>query len=211
VALTTSVGESEEFVSLRDYRPGDPLRRIHWRSWPKVGKLAVKEYQDEFFVRHALVLDTFAGPAQQEMFEEAVSVAASFACAIQTQESLLDLMFMGPEAYCVTAGRGLGHTDRMLEILACVRVCQDRPFHALHRLVLERHQALSGCICVLLGWDAARQQFIHQLRGVGIRTLVLVIVEALPGDVVTPGPGQEPAEGVHRLEMGKIAEGLARL
>jgi hypothetical protein len=64
---------------------------------------------------------------------------------------------------------------------------------------------------VLLGWDAARQQFIHQLRGVGIRTLVLVIVEALPGDVVTPGPGQEPAEGVHRLEMGKIAEGLARL
>ncbi len=29
VALALSVGQSEEFVSLRDYRPGDPLRHIH--------------------------------------------------------------------------------------------------------------------------------------------------------------------------------------
>src|SRR5437764_919378 len=31
VALASSIGESDEFISLRDYRPGDPLRRIHWR------------------------------------------------------------------------------------------------------------------------------------------------------------------------------------
>jgi uncharacterized protein (DUF58 family) len=37
VALASSVGESEEFVSLRDYRHGDPLRHIHWRSWAKAG------------------------------------------------------------------------------------------------------------------------------------------------------------------------------
>ena len=30
VSLASSVGESEEFISLRDYRPGDPLR--HWRA-----------------------------------------------------------------------------------------------------------------------------------------------------------------------------------
>ena len=29
IAVTTSVGESEEFVSVRDYRPGDPLRKFH--------------------------------------------------------------------------------------------------------------------------------------------------------------------------------------
>ena len=48
VALASSVGDSEEFVALRDYRPGDPLRRIHWKSWARVGKPVVKEYLDEF-------------------------------------------------------------------------------------------------------------------------------------------------------------------
>ena len=62
VALASSIGESDEFVALRDYRAGDPMRRIHWRSWARVGRPVVREYQDEFFVRHALVLDTFAPP-----------------------------------------------------------------------------------------------------------------------------------------------------
>src|SRR2546430_6820801 len=115
------------------------LRRVHWRSAARVGRPVVKEYQDEFFVRHALVLDTFAERAESDVFEEAVSVAASLACSIQTQDSLLDLLFVGPETYCFTAGRGLGHTDRMLEVLAGVRPCRDRPFHALHRAVLERY------------------------------------------------------------------------
>ena len=59
VALAANVGRSEEFVSLREYRHGDPMRHIHWRSWAKTGKPIVKEFEDEFFVRHALVLDTF--------------------------------------------------------------------------------------------------------------------------------------------------------
>ena len=54
VSLASSVGESEEFVALREYRPGDPLRRMHWKRFAKLGKPIVKEYQDEFFVRHAL-------------------------------------------------------------------------------------------------------------------------------------------------------------
>ena len=131
VSMASSVGESEEFVALREYRPGDPLRRMHRKSFAKLGKPIVKEYQDEFFVRHALVLDTFGGPAEEEIFEEAVSVAASLAYTIQTQDSLLDLMFVGPEAYCFTSGRGVGHIDRVLEVLASVRVCQEKDFGAL--------------------------------------------------------------------------------
>ena len=98
VALASSVGRSEEFVALREYRRGDPVRHIHWRSWAKVGKPIVKEFEDEFFVRHALVLDTFIDHPHSEAFEEAVSVAASFACTLQTQESLLDLLFITDRA-----------------------------------------------------------------------------------------------------------------
>src|SRR5262249_5934291 len=131
VALASSVGRSEEFVSLREYRRGDPLRHIHWRSWAKAGKPIVKEFEDEFFVRHALVLDTVTPYPHSEAFEEAVSVAASFACTLQTQESLLDLLFVGLQAYCFTVGRGLAHTDQMLEILASVRPSAGKPFRDL--------------------------------------------------------------------------------
>jgi len=41
VALAASVGQSEEYVALRDYRQGDPLRHIHWRSWARVGRPVV--------------------------------------------------------------------------------------------------------------------------------------------------------------------------
>ncbi|UCF57738.1 MAG: DUF58 domain-containing protein [Deltaproteobacteria bacterium] len=211
VALASSVGESEEFVSLRDYHPGDPLRRIHWRSWAKTGKPIVKEYQDEFFVRHALILDTFQDTGGSEILEEAVSVAASFAYSIQTQESLLDLMFVGTEAFCFTSGRGLAHVDKMLEILASVRACTDRPFSTLPALVMERAALLSGCICVLLSWDEQRQAFIGLLKALGLPVLVLVVAEDKASRPLDPGPMKGDLEHLHRLQTGKIEEGLAQL
>ncbi len=204
VALASSVGDSEEFASLRDYRPGDPLRRIHWRSAARVGRPVVKEFQDEFFVRHALVLDTFAGRPESDVFEEAVSVAASVACSIQTQDSLLDLLFVGPETYCFTAGRGLGHTDRLLEVLAGVCPCPDRPFRTLHHAVLERYASLSGCIAVLLAWDQPRRDFVRHLRALGVPTRAFVVSESA-------APATGAGDEVHRLEAGRIAEGLAHL
>jgi uncharacterized protein (DUF58 family) len=211
VALASNVGQSDEFVSLRDYRNGDPLRHIHWRTWAKAGKPVVKEFEDEFFVRHALVLDTFTENPYSEVFEEAVSVAASFACAIQTQESLLDLLFVGPQSYCCTSGRGLAHTDQMLEILASVRACSDHSFSTLEHLVLNHISAVSGCICVLLAWDNERRKFVEKLRTLGVPLLVLIIVghnQALPLD---PGPMQDEPHRFRVLRLGQIKEGLARL
>jgi len=207
VALAASVGDSEEFAALRDYRPGDPLRRIHWKSWARLGKPIVKEYQDEYFVRHALVLDTFAQVEHSARFEDAVSVAASFVCAIETQESLLDLLFVGPQAYSFTAGRGLAHDERMLEVLADVQPCTTASFAVLHRLVVDRHAALSGAICVLLEWDADRHALIRDLEARGVPTLALVVGEG--GASVNEGP--RATAGVHHLETGRVGEGLGRL
>jgi len=203
VALASSVGDSEEFMALRDYRAGDPMRRIHWRTWARVGRPVVREYQDEFFVRHALVLDTFAAPDDHLVFEEAISVAASIAVSVETQESLLDLMFVGPETYCFTAGRGVGNTDRLLEVLACVSASHDKPFRALHRAVIERHDALSSCVCVLLAWDEPRQELVRHLEALGSPTRVFVVGRRGALDGLPPH--------VHRLEVGRIGEGLARL
>lgn len=200
VALAASVGESQEFVGLRDYRPGDPPRRIHWRSWAKTGRPIVKEHQDEYFVRHALALDTFGPPG--EAFEEAVSVAASFACSTLTQDSLLDLLFIGGEAFCVTAGRGQGGADRLLEVLATVAPCPGRSFGSLAASVLRRREALSGCICIFLSYDAERRALVTRLQASGLPVTALVVRHQGAPAVEHPG--------VVGLEAGRIAEGLAK-
>lgn len=62
--LSSSTGDAIEFVGTRDYREGDPPRNIHWRSWARRGAPVVKEYQEEYFCRIALILDTFL-PARE--------------------------------------------------------------------------------------------------------------------------------------------------
>jgi uncharacterized protein (DUF58 family) len=210
IALASSVGQSDEFVSLRDYRQGDPLRHIHWRSWARAGKPVVKEFEDEFFVRHALVLDTFAEHAHSEAFEEAASIAASFACTIQTQESLLDLLFVGSESYCFTSGRGIAHGEQLLEILASVRPSSERGFHKLERLVLNHIGKVSGCVFVFLEWDQARREFVRKVRALGVPMLVLLVVE--PGyKTAVPVTDPDRPERFYVLECGKIEEGLAQV
>ena len=202
VTLATSVGDSEEFVGLRDYRPGDPLQRIHWKSFARAARPIVKEYQDEYYERHALVLDTFAAPRDEALFEEAVSIAASFAYTIDTRECLLDLMFIGTEAYTYTAGRGQMQAGNLLEILAAVRPCRDKPFSALGNAIESRRGALTGCICVLAGWDEERASFLRRLQSHGV---------AFRAVAVTRSPVADPPPWLLAVEPGKVQEGLARL
>ncbi len=211
VAFASGVGESEEFAALREYRRGDSLRRVHWRVTARLGRPVVREHQDEFFVRHALVLDTFGDASMDALFEEAVSVAASFACTVPDQDSLLDLLFVGPKAVCVTTGRGVGHAEQMLETLACARPCRGRRFAELQELVLRYSDRVSGCILVLLEWDELRQRLVRELRARAIPVWALVITPAGEAHLPpTPSPADQP-ERLLVLEAGRIAEGLNRL
>jgi len=202
VALAASVGDSREFLGLREYRPGDPLQHIHWKTYARTAKPIVKEFQDEYFERHALLLDTFARPGEERRFEAAVSIAASFACTIETRECLLDLMFIGAEAYTYTAGRGQLQSGSLLEILAAVQPCRDKPFAALGEAALARGQALSGCICVLLGWDVARRELVHKLRSHGVALRVIA---------VTGKPVEERPAWLLVVDPDQAQESLARL
>ena len=174
VALSHDVGDSQEFIQLRDYRPGDPLRHIHWPSFAKAGKPVVKEFQDEYFTRYALILDTFGDAGSDVEFEAAVSVTASFVSGLQIHDALLDLVFVEDRAYRLTVGRGLGRTLDLLRELAAVEPCRGHSFELLAAHVLEHAQALSGCILVLLRMDEERRRLVQHLRALGVQQLVLV-------------------------------------
>lgn len=202
VSQAASVGDSEEFVGLRDYRPGDPLQRIHWKSFARTGEPVVREYQDEYFERHALILDTFGASSETTAFEDAVSIAASLACTVNTQECLLDLMFVGHENHVYTAGRGQMSTGGLLEVLAGVQLTAARPFRTLHDAVTARRAQLTGSVCVLLKWEHERRALVRALRELGVPLLVIVVTQE-------PITDREP--WLRMIEPGKLAEGLARL
>ena len=176
MSQVASKGDSEEFIALRDYRPGDPLRKIHWKSWAKTGKPIVKVEQSEFYVRQALILDTFQS-THSEILEEAIAVAASFACDFQTQESLLDLMFVGLDSYSFPSDRGFDNSEQMLEVLAGVTPCQDTTCDRLISVVSQKASMLSGCICILISWDEQRQKLINYLQKLNIPLLIFLIAE----------------------------------
>ncbi len=175
ISLAQHVGDTEEFRSLRDYRPGDPLRAIHWRSFARIGKPLVREFQEEFFARHALVLDTAAPYPFAPAFETAVSMAAWLVARPRDADSLLDLLFVGDRVHRLTAGRGLGGADALLRVLATVAPTPPESVAPL-LATLERHAAqVSSLVAIFLVWDEPRQDAVRRLLARGIRPTVLVV------------------------------------
>ena len=207
ISLAASVSDSEEFLALRDYRPGDPLQRVHWKSYARTGKPVVKEYQDEFFERHALVLDTGSSRGEDAAFEDAVALAASFVYTIDTQDCLLDLLFVGGATYpedpslrAYSAGRGQLRAEHMLEALAGVGSSEPAAFSGLSRAVLARRATLSSVIAIFVAWDEERAKFVAALRAEGYEVRALLVAEK-----------SDPVPGVLHLVPGKIEQGLAGL
>lgn len=207
IAFAGRVGDAEEFVSLRDYRSGDPPKRIHWKAWARTGKPVVKEYQDEYFVRHALVLDTFA-PAADECFETAVSIAASHVMMPRSNESLLDLVFVESRAYAITQGRGLGAPAELLRVLAAVSPAAHPDFAQLADAVTLGASRLSGAILVLLAWDAPRRELVRSLRARRIPLRVWVVTESAEPLDAEPMGGD--AANLRRVGPRDVATELAR-
>ena len=173
----SAVGDSQEFISLRDYRPGDPLRAIHWRSYAKRGEPVVKEYQDEFFIRYGLILDTYLGQLSNDLFEDAVTIAASFMTAQNNQDALLDLMFIGNNTYRFTSGRGLASTENILEILACIQPVYDSNIERIQHMIKQHVHECSALIFILLGFDDMRKELLRNISKLNLPIIALILTE----------------------------------
>jgi uncharacterized protein (DUF58 family) len=200
-ATARHAGATGEFTGLRDYQPGDPLRLIHWPTWARTGKPVVKELEDTFFPRHGLILDTFPALGDDALFEDAVSVAASFVVAVDARESLIDLMFIAGHERVVTAGQGIARSETLLEVLAGVESSPREDFDSLSKLVQRHADDLAGCLCVFSGWSKSRARLLQRLNRAGIETSAVVICREKP-----------PAmPRCHFLRSGDLANDLMKL
>ncbi|MCW2766320.1 MAG: hypothetical protein JWO11_2279 [Nocardioides sp.] len=77
-----AIGSAED-VTVREYRRGDDLRRVHWRSSARMGELMVRREEQPWQSRATLFLDnrvrSHRGQGIASSLEAAVSAAASIA------------------------------------------------------------------------------------------------------------------------------------
>ena len=106
-------GRGSELYNLRDYRPGDEPRLVHWRSTAKRGSLVVRELEADTAQDVRIVLD--GGATDPARVESALSEAASLAVHLLAAGLAIELA--GPGLH-VALGHGREHRRRVLAALA---------------------------------------------------------------------------------------------
>jgi uncharacterized protein (DUF58 family) len=216
VALASITGESMELLGVRPYRDGDRIRDLHAVTWARTGAPAVREYQQEYFSRVGVVLDTDIARAGEEALEAAISLAAGIIARLSRGEALIDLLVTGNQLHPLTLGRSLGHLDQALDHLACVEPGPVFDSQLVAGLLRSHLARLSSVVFVALWWDERRRALAHAIRegGVGCSTLVVADTDA-GGDAREGAPaddtdGRAPAvaadgdAGVQRLTVAQV-------
>ncbi len=96
-ALTRGAGD--DFYGVREYQPGDELRRVHWRTTARTGVLAVTEYAQgvtlDVLVALDLARDAYTGTGEDE--------GSALECAVTLVATLLqDLLQHGHSVRLLT-------------------------------------------------------------------------------------------------------------
>ena len=75
----------DEFYGLREYRPGDDLRRVHWASTARLDELIIRQPENLLQGRLTLAVDLRAPLHDTTTLEASLSAAASILTAAQRQ------------------------------------------------------------------------------------------------------------------------------
>jgi uncharacterized protein (DUF58 family) len=119
---STTVARHGEFESLREFRPGDDPRDIHWRTSARRGRRFVRQYQGNLGRSVMVVLDDSrpseaADGGENTPFEAAVSMAASVAVLLLRQSYQVGL---ATSSTVIAPAEGPQQSGRILKHLALI-------------------------------------------------------------------------------------------
>jgi uncharacterized protein (DUF58 family) len=165
----------EDDSATREYRRGDDLRRVHWRSTARTGELMVRREEMPWESRATVVLDTrgyaHRGEGPTASFEWAVSATASIAVHLRQAGYKLRLVTGSGVDVDATEGGGDGV---VLDTLADVKL---DPKDDLGLLVEQvRRRSDGGLVIGLFGsLSVAEAELLGTLRGNGATCVAFVI------------------------------------
>nr|WP_306237682.1 DUF58 domain-containing protein [Ornithinimicrobium sp. HY1745] len=175
----------EDDVSIRQYRDGDELRRVHWPATAHRGEIMVRQEDRPARRRAVLLLDSragaFPGSGYQASYEWAVSAVASLARHLIKDGFVIHLL-THRTVEDGSAGVQIG-LDQALSTLARAQPDQDSSMEAL---AAAAHSFTSGgvlLISVVVAHDEAELAHLAAVREPGSAAMALV----LDPEAFTPG------------------------
>ncbi len=113
-------GESPQLLHLRDYKPMDSSKRIHWKASAKIEKFLVKEFQRDQSLDFTVYFDCFPGGSGKSIAQEkGISVLASI--AFKALEKGYRAMFSFPDS-TFEIGGGEATLTQLLDYLSELRL-----------------------------------------------------------------------------------------
>ncbi|MBI4586340.1 MAG: DUF58 domain-containing protein [Planctomycetes bacterium] len=177
-------GESLEFFSVREYQPGDPLRRVHWPLTAHRGFPVVRE-----FLRHAvgsltLFFDLYrpalVGIGRGSSLEHTVKILVAFAHHATLRGHRVQAFALGKEALIVPYGTGKAQLERILDLAVQVKPDGDVPLPQLLSIHQHRLQRGDSVVLPLSPYLFQSPELFEHLRGLrrrGLRVLAIVFDE----------------------------------
>lgn len=117
-------GTGVEFHSERQYRSGDPARRIDWNRLARTGQLATKEFRQERAATVVLLVDArkeayrAADEGGENAVERSVDAAGHAATALLESGDQVGLAALSPTDCWLPPGAGRDHRQRIRNLLA---------------------------------------------------------------------------------------------
>ena len=175
------LGQSLEFATLRDYREGDPVRNIHWKSWAKSGRAVVREFEETGKSRFAIFLDTFPGHGSSPVaFEHAVRIATHL--VHQRETSTLSLREIVTPVQSLESKSDTETNRPYLQFLAGVQQSAESDYETAGRLLTQATKRTNSCILIFHHWDRMTKELVHRARSQGCQ-LQLVLIDISDQDI----------------------------
>ncbi len=168
-----------EDITVREYRQGDDLRRIHWRSTAKSDQLMVRREEQPHQSRATLLLDSrgvaHRGKGPTSSFEYAVSAAASIGAHLSTYGFVVRMVTeRGAGDAFSWHDRGVSsaaEVELLLDDLAVIGVSTLSKFETA-----PTEQASSGLVVAVLGAvTEADLTALSSLRASSTRALAIML------------------------------------
>jgi uncharacterized protein (DUF58 family) len=116
-------GSGTDFWGIREYHPGDPLRRLDWRLTARhPRKFFTKEFEQEEIADIGLILDarrkTDMRIGEDSLFEHSARAAASLAEVFLRQGNRVSMFIYGEPTITIYPGYGKRQLNRILRSLS---------------------------------------------------------------------------------------------
>lgn len=152
----------DRFYGLREYRPGDNPKHIHWKSSARLNKPLVKEFEKEEEGRVLLLLDSFVEhESSGEVFERALSFTATLARDLARENYVVSLGLASPTPTRIDAGRGSSLLHDIYRALALAKASNRPVVPELLRIPSDAVDHKPWLVLILLD----QKHLTHQARG----------------------------------------------